>query len=149
MKNQKFNVRPTTVKRYTEWLKLIVEKMNRAASPVPSGELREIATTDGFLRACVKLRYLERVGSNMNCSYMPLIRLKDVEPRLARNIADQMNQYNLDTKIKKFEQIEEVSSKKGFISNNSLDTFSVDQLVSELRKRGYSGNLQKIENLTV
>lgn len=123
--------RPDTVAKYQNGLtQLLSHLIKNEGKTKISLFLKDNKLPGGFINACLDLNFIKRVKTGV---YEVKLPPESIQPIHARNIAD-----NIKAKTHKPEAIDKP---------NELKDVPDAKLFAELRSRGYSGNLSKVERI--
>jgi hypothetical protein len=135
------NISPLTISKYTNALKDLVSKAD-GKTQLSSIELaKEHKVDTNFVTRCVKLGYVKRTTTHRGRRgpgiYMSNLSSEEIEPHHARKIA------LLGVSAKKIKEKQEEKL------DTSLSRYSDMELLSELKERGYSGEINKVIKVSI
>ena len=133
------NTSKKTINKYVITLKLLVSKINRGERVVRRDFTTQHHVTHNFIRGCIDLGYIEPKGKKFKSN------LSDVQPIHARKLAEKLNEFNVACKSKKNEATTLLSNQNqlSLAFDDYVSKLSDQQLLDELKKRGYSGKIER------
>jgi len=146
--------RPETVKKYTLYLQSLIVKINRYHHTFNASDFtREGRLSKNFVKHCLELGFIVNTGSRKSPNYKSSIEANNVTEFHGRCIAEKSLRYLLNHPSQDYkenaaercviggEKTEEV------IASNAISTFSTEDLIAELKRRGYTGKLERTEEV--
>ena len=146
--------RQETIHKYTIFLKSALVKMKKDGGNFSSTNfIRVNRLPSQFIQECVKLGFVDRVGEKRNTKYFPILDFGTVCEAHGRALAENILKYNnshlsegnkttlcFENKFSTF--LKEYKEESKLKSQNFVN-FSDNELIDELKRRGYNGNLSK------
>lgn len=133
--------RQRTINKYAESLKELLEVMEDNSNVSVTSFIRSHNLPGGFTQACSHLGYIKITGNRRSCQYYPLMNSQSVEPRHGRRIAE--------TVIELKQKRQESKKDKGTYVKPDLTDIPAADLAQELKRRGYHGKLQRVEEISI
>lgn len=141
--------RKCTVKKYTLYLKSMIIKINKYGELFSASKFKEEnPIPQNFIHFCEELKYVSSVRTGKEKSFHSILKPEDVNESHGLAIAEASLRYNInhsevykksgDRVVTQREKREEKANIKVSLSN-----ISTQELLNELKKRGYSGELVK------
>ena len=141
--------RKCTVKKYTVYLKSLIVKINKYGELFSSSKFREEnPIPQNFIHFCEELHYVSSIRTGKEKLFHTILKPEDVNESHGLAIAEASLRYN----IKHSDQYEKsghriVTSKEDKVEKvvigRNLSNISTQELLNELKRRGYSGELIK------
>lgn len=145
--------RTYTVEKYTLYLKSLIIKINKYGELFSSTKFKEEnPIPQNFIHFCEELHYISSVRTGKEKLFHSILKVDDVNKSHGLAIAETSLRYNIKhsetyeksgnrvvTSNKKKDSKEEVFT----INESNLSNISTQELLKELKKRGYSGEITK------
>ena len=144
--------RTYTVEKYTLYLKSLIIKINKYGELFSSTKFKEEnPIPQNFIHFCEELHYISSVRTGKEKLFHSILKADDVNKSHGLAIAEASLRYN----IKHSEQYDKsgnriVTSKEkcekkveNVVVGRNLSNISTQELLNELKRRGYSGELTK------
>ena len=141
--------RKCTVKKYTVYLKSMLIKINKYGELFSASKFREEnPIPNNWFKYCQELNYISSFENGNSKIYHPILSLEDVNESHGLAIAEHSLRYNInhsemyEKSGNRIVTQREKKEEKVNIKTN-LSNISTQELLNELKKRGYSGELVK------
>lgn len=141
--------RQCTIKKYTLYLKSLIIKINKYGELFSSTKFREDnPIPQNFIHFCEELKYISSIRTGKEKSFHSILNSEDVNEFHGLAIAEMSLRYNIDhsEEYKKIgNRVVTQKEKNGekMKTCTELSNISTQELLKELKKRGYSGEITK------
>lgn len=125
------NFKLQTIEKYTDVLKTTIEAVINGEYKAKAFSIKHGVPSD-FSMAIVRLGFIEKKGEKANSVYSTKLRITDIEPKDGRTVLEEIARIR--------EERAEVLNQPAFKPLNKLTD---QELIDELKKRGYTGELSK------
>lgn len=141
--------RQRTVKKYTDYLRSLIIKIDKNGNIFePSKFCREGNLPSSFVRVCEELGFIRSIGNTRNKQYHTILRYEAINPYHGRKIAETILNYNMKHS-EQYINSKSIVVTKSIQAVNAFIEFTDTQLLDELQKRGYRGELHKTKIIKI
>ena len=147
-KKIKGHARQTTINKYNTYLKSALIKIQKDPRNFDSLDfLRQNNLTANFFRALVELKYLTSTKEGKRTKYIILVPWNNLTQEDGKRVAEYSLSYNYEHTNKLPNWLAEITEceccEVKVTKKSKLSKFTDEQLLDELRLRGYSGDINK------
>ena len=147
----KGHARKETIKKYNIYIKSALIKIEKDPFCFNQIEfLRDNKLTSNFFRALVELKILASTKEGKNVHYLILVPWTQLTEEDGKRVAEYSLAYNYDhtnTPPNWLDKVKDCCEQSFSLSRSKLSKYTDDQLLDELRDRGYSGDINRVQTI--